>query len=677
MTGGTLNLASSQGTGDDILSINPQITFFKKVYKRHTNFGLETIEITDSTNSNVNFGQNVTYNITKTGTLINDMHIEFTLPPAINKYGVDESGTRIYKGALLYSGNLELDGGINKLNEDFSPSSTVDAYVGKKIVFYLTKDEINADEDKLIDTITAYDKDTHEITLTTNNIIINGANIDLVPRFGVGTTRILRAAAPAAPPAAEVLLRIYGCDIFEDNESIVGVYGKTTDTPDKTWTNYCCWVNAVGYAILNEVKLEIDGNTIDKHNGLWYDIWNELTDPTRKEWSLVGKRNDDQKLVQNLKSRYYVPLKFYFNRNPGLSFPIFLLNENKVKVSISLNQLNNLLKFDKIPNSDFNTGATITNFKFFTTYVFLDIAEENRIKSNLPNEYLVERVSINENVSETMLSNIVLNNPVKELIWVIRHRDRLTQASAANPAKINTLNNIDNIYPNDIFNYTVHTENTNLGYGTYDTFKSLKISISNKDRVNTTDATFFRTIQPYKHHSNIPGGIEQNEKKKYIYVYSFALNPEEYQPSGSYNFTKSNDSLKFNFTGIGNATDTDDVNHFANYRLDLFAFQYKFLSVYDGKISYRDVPYSSNVQTETIADTPEMKGVEQKIVKDLVKKKCRERTNEAIVEEEKRLIAIEEEVRRRYATHKPDVHRHQNFSKKKWGGLQGQITDKK
>ena len=46
-----------------------------------------------------------------------------------------------------------------------------------------------------------------------------------------------------------------------------------------------------------------------------------------------------------------------------------------------------------------------------------------------------------------------------------------------------------------------------------------------------------------------------------------------------------------------------------------------------------------------------------------------------IVEEEKRLIAIEEEVRRRYATKKPDVHRHQNFSKKKWSGLAGQTKE--
>jgi hypothetical protein len=553
MAGGTLNLASNQGTGDDILSINPQITFFKKVYKRHTNFGLETRQISNSTNSSVNFGESVTYTIEKTGTLINNMYIEFTLPPTVKSDGEVKTGKFISGGETL--------------------------------------------------------NDT------------------------------------------------YDAGGFVSN-----------------WKDYCYYVNAVGYAILNEVKLEIDGNTIDKHNGLWYDIWNELTDPMRKEWSLVGKRDDTElgKFAQTLKSRYYVPLKFYFNRNPGLSFPIFLLDDNKVKVSLTLNNMKQLVTCDVITGQalEFDTDVTVTDFKFFTNYVFLDQAEEKRIRNNLPNEYLIETVDMKENIKSNQLSKMILNNPVKEIIWVIRHTDRIASASETDIPRKNTSTTTQ---PNDIFNYSLHTENANLGYGSFDTFKTVKFTISNQERIQETDATYFRTLQPYYHHSNVPGGINKNETHKYIYSYSFALNPEEYQPSGSYNFTKADDDLKITFSGIGNPTADNNNNLFDKYRVDLFAFHYKFLSVYDGRIVYKDVPYSSNIQTETVADSPAMKGVEAAVVKDLVKKKCRERTDEAIVEEEKRLIAIEEEVRRRYSARKPDVHRHQNFSKKKWSGLQGQI----
>jgi hypothetical protein len=550
MAGGNLNLASNQGTGDDILSINPQITFFKKVYKRHTNFGLETRQCSNTSNSSVNFGESVTYTIEKTGSLINNMYIEFTLPPTVKSSGI--------------------------VNDE-----TIDAVDG--------------------------------------GIVSN-------------------------------------------------------------WDKYCYYVNAVGYAILNQVKLDIDGNTIDKHNGLWYDIWNELTDPMRKEWSLVGKRDDTEpgKFAQTLKSRYYVPLKFYFNRNPGLSFPIFLLDDNKVKVSLSLNNVTQLVNCDVVTVDNveetlaFDTTASITDFKFFTNYVFLDQTEEKRIRNNLPNEYLIETLDMKENIKSNQLSKMILNNPVKEIIWVIRNTDRIASGSETSIPRKDTTT----INPNDVFNYSLHAENANLGYGSFDTFKTAKFTISNQDRIEETDATHFRTLQPYYHHSNVPGGINNNETHKYIYSYSFALHPEEYQPSGSFNFTKADDDLKITFTGLG-APDVGGANNFDDYRIDLFAFHYKFLSVYDGRIVYKDVPYSSSVQTETVADSPAMKGVEAAVVKGLVKKKCRERTDEAIVQEEKRLIAIEAEVRRRYSARKPDVHRHQNFSKQKWSGFQTDYTPEK
>ena len=78
MTGGSLSLTASRGVGQDVININPQITFFKKMYKRHTNFGIESIQQTLS--SSVNFSQTTEINITKTGSLITDTHFEFTLP---------------------------------------------------------------------------------------------------------------------------------------------------------------------------------------------------------------------------------------------------------------------------------------------------------------------------------------------------------------------------------------------------------------------------------------------------------------------------------------------------------------------------------------------------------------------------------------------------------------------
>jgi len=636
MTGGLLNLASTHGTGDDILSINPQITFFKKVYKRHTNFGLETLENSDCTNPLISFGENSIYTIDKSGSLINDMHIEFTLPPTINHYGMDNDNKRIYKSNIIRSSIVSSFDSTTVIQLDDNASSIDDIYVNNKIVIY-NKNNISIANDEAIKTITGYNGTTKKITIDAISDLTGETAGD------------------------------YNFDIFKDSESIEGGFGSSNSA---TWNNYCCWVNAVGFAILNEVKLEIDGNIIDKHNGLWYDLWNELTDPNKKEWSLVGKKNDDEKIVQNLKSKYYVPLKFYFNKNPGLAFPIFLLDNNTVKVSIELNNVEELLKFDKTPTGDFNANAKITDFKLYTTYIFLDKDEEQRIMNNLPNEYLIETITIKENITENNLSKIVLNNPVKELIWVFRHINRLKESSGGitgTPALINSKNALNNINtnPNDIFNYSLHEENTNLGYGSYDTFKNLKIIISNNDRIRKTDATFFRTIQPYKHHSNIPGGSNNNEKHKYIYSYSFALNPEDYQPSGSYNFTKTNDTLKLEFTGIGNPN--SDTNDLINYRIDLFAINYKYLSVFKGGIIYKDVPFSSNLTNLSNTPVKNLKSIDNIISNEIAKKKCNQIKEETIIENNKKNLAIDEEVRRRYTKIKTPT----NVSKKKWAGLEG------
>ena len=65
MTGGILHLSSYNQTGYDIIHINPQITFFKKVYKRHTNFGIETIKQSLTVTPDFNTTNNIF--ISKTG----------------------------------------------------------------------------------------------------------------------------------------------------------------------------------------------------------------------------------------------------------------------------------------------------------------------------------------------------------------------------------------------------------------------------------------------------------------------------------------------------------------------------------------------------------------------------------------------------------------------------------
>ena len=153
-------------------------------------------------------------------------------------------------------------------------------------------------------------------------------------------------------------------------------------------------------------------------------------------------------------------------------------------------------------------------------------------------------------------------------------------------------------------------------------------------------------MQPYKHHSNLPGGINRNFKKKFIYVYSFALNPEEYQPSRSYNFGRLNDRTTFEFTG----------HDFTNFKLELFSVKYEYLTITNNSVTLSSVPTQTYV--ESSLELTDNTGRQTK---------------------GKTATAVSKEIKKRYTAEIPHlhVHEHAHIHKKKWSGLQGNVMAEK
>ena len=77
MGGGLMQLVA-YGAQDIYLTGNPQITFFKVVYRRYTNFSMEAIEQTF--NGTADFGKKVTCTISRNGDLIHTIFLQVTLP---------------------------------------------------------------------------------------------------------------------------------------------------------------------------------------------------------------------------------------------------------------------------------------------------------------------------------------------------------------------------------------------------------------------------------------------------------------------------------------------------------------------------------------------------------------------------------------------------------------------
>lgn len=301
--------------------------------------------------------------------------------------------------------------------------------------------------------------------------------------------------------------------------------------------SYADWTQSVGHALIENVSIYIGGQLIDKHYDTWLDIWTDISDVRRENgiWELVGKKDDyDTTEILNKKKKIYIPLQFWFNRHPGLALPLISLQYHDVEVRFNTRELKELI----ITNGNVSSvSGSISEPNLYVDYIYLDKNERRKFSKD-SHEYLIEQLQVNTKTvssgSDTM--SLQFNHPVKELIWVGLNTNRITQDDT--PTKPVA----DSDSGNDWFHYGSTDENTTSGIDSlYDSFWTAELLLNGQSRFSKRDATYFRDLQKYYHHS-----INSNE---YIYVYSFALKPEEYQPSGTCNFSKIH-TAEFKFTGI-------------------------------------------------------------------------------------------------------------------------------
>ena len=281
-----------------------------------------------------------------------------------------------------------------------------------------------------------------------------------------------------------------------------------------------------GYRMIKHTELEIGGQRIDKQYGEWMYIWNELTmDQGKKEgyYEMVGGNSANKSVkLENKTIDLYIPLEFWFCRNVGLALPLIALQYHEVKVNIEFNSMeniratntNDMLASDNTCNIQINNNDfTSFNATLWADYIFLDTDERKRF-AQLSHEYLIEQLQFTGTESITAntvkASRLSFNHPCKELVWVVRP-EPATEGSNIN------WNNFTNAVDNNIIKDNLIT--------------TAKLQLNGNDRFAERDGKYFSLVQPYQHHNNIP--VNQG-----INVYSFALKPEEHQPSGTLNMSR-------------------------------------------------------------------------------------------------------------------------------------------
>jgi hypothetical protein len=293
-------------------------------------------------------------------------------------------------------------------------------------------------------------------------------------------------------------------------------------------------VYGLGNALVKQVELEIGGQLIDRQYGEWMNIWSELTVPEGKRQcydEMVG--NSTHTVPQNSTLKLDVPLMFWFNRNPGLALPLIALQYHEVKLNLDLEGKANL----KVA-----ADTDLTDCKLWVDYIYLDTDERRRF-AQVSHEYLIEQVQFtgDETLSgATKRVDLNYNHPVKELIWAAQATDNTRGGSSPEPCQFTALS-----------------------------ATSTKLQLNGHDRFTERRDEYFLNVQPFKHHTHPPranratvDGQTDGSPNQYIYVYSFALNPEELQPSGTCNFSRiDNATLVLNGQGVTGVLKVFAVNY--------------------------------------------------------------------------------------------------------------------
>jgi len=322
------------------------------------------------------------------------------------------------------------------------------------------------------------------------------------------------------------------CQISRNGDLINRVYLQTT-LPAISGSGVA-WVEKVGLRLLKSVEIEIGGQRIDKHYAEWMYIWNELSLPRGKEDGYKIMVGDDVSEANG--STLYVPLEFWFCRNVGLALPLIALQYHEVKINIEFESLSKLTTGGS-PSGAPSLGAT----SLWVDYIFLDTDERRRF-AQLSHEYLIEQLQFTGD--ETLTSGptnrikLNMNHPVKELVWV----------------GIRDVADSSNLWTNFVDNNTV-ASGVNMT-------SAAKLQLNGHDRFAERAGSYFNLVQPFQHHENVP-------RNRGINVYSFALKPEEHQPSGSLNMSRIDTAVL-------------SVSAAAAGRIKVFATNYNVLRIMSG-----------------------------------------------------------------------------------------------
>ena len=386
------------------------------------------------------------------------------------------------------------------------------------------------------------------------------------------------------------------------------------------------WVKKIGLALINYVEIEIGGYIIDRHYGDWLNIWNELS-------TSIGIKKSYNKMIGNItdltdyslvKSSYklYIPLSFWFCSDTGLTLPLIALKNTDIKIHVEFNDIDLCYKLSPshyIYISDnvclFSPGETIyqiyQNNKITGEFIYFDVITKKLyynpisgsfVSSNdkllitgsisncnvsiLPNSTIVKNEDYFKFNKPSLLNSYLLINYIyldndERLNFINNTHEYVIQTIVSIPEQI--ISTVSSVYKlpltnpikllvwrgllqsnkksNNYFDYTLNNSHI---------INKCLLIINSVSRMELNSIEYYTTLQNYQNNFN-------NENPG-LYMYSFALNPKDLQPSGSLNFSKIEDAyLQFQMN--------NNINYQNEISMKCYAIQYNLLKISLGILS--------------------------------------------------------------------------------------------
>jgi hypothetical protein len=442
MTGGTLQL-KAYGSENIYLNANPQISFFRSVFKRHTNFAMENIELPFEGTTTMTDSSNSTYvfKIKRYADLLGSIFLVVNLP-------------------TIYSSSEQAFQWIKNLGSMMVVSATL--YIGSQKI-----EEIRGE------TINAY----HRL-----------------------------------------------CRNYASNLNYNDLIGHTSD-------------------MYNPTMKDLDGHIVY-----------HATDANKLTPSILGRK-------------LYIPIPFFFENNSGLYLPLVALQNTEVEIQIELRKINELYTLLETRRTEKNYGKRIQpdsniptqhilhfthisalknviEVSMNTNYIFLDNDERKQFASN-SHEYLIEQVQYKNvfGITGRYVVDMSFFHPTKEIRFFMRKSDASQWNQWSNfgnqdvfgeiltDGKITTRNEL--LVNNLRGQYNANTES--IINGELSILKTAKFLMNGQERTREMDERYFRCTQPYQYH--IGSTHYPFHENDHFNVFSFSLEPDNFQPSGSCNLT--------------------------------------------------------------------------------------------------------------------------------------------